>query len=85
MTTQRLCILGAGNMGRALISGLLRSGTRAELLSVGESAIEQWDGGAGQIIMLASFIARPFLVFGHPGQRDVSDAEETQRRGVELP
>ena len=30
MTTRRLCILGAGNMGRALISGLLRAGTRAE-------------------------------------------------------
>jgi pyrroline-5-carboxylate reductase len=37
MTNSRLCILGAGNMGRALIGGLLRSGTRAELLSVGES------------------------------------------------
>ena len=37
MSTRRLCILGAGNMGRALIGGLLRSGTRAELLSVGES------------------------------------------------
>jgi pyrroline-5-carboxylate reductase len=37
MSTRRLCILGAGSMGRALISGLLRSGTRAELLSVGES------------------------------------------------
>ena len=37
MTTRRLCILGAGNMGRALISGLLRAGTRAELISVGES------------------------------------------------
>jgi pyrroline-5-carboxylate reductase len=36
MTTRRLCILGAGNMGRALISGLLRAGTRAELISVGE-------------------------------------------------
>lgn len=37
MTNSRLCILGAGNMGRALIGGLLRSGTRAEHLSVGES------------------------------------------------
>ncbi len=37
MSTRRLCILGAGNMGRALISGLLRAGTRAELISVGES------------------------------------------------
>ena len=37
MTTRRLCILGGGNMGRALLSGLLRAGTRAELLAVGES------------------------------------------------
>ena len=37
MTNRRLCILGAGNMGRALIGGLLRSGTRAEQLSVAES------------------------------------------------
>jgi pyrroline-5-carboxylate reductase len=37
MTNRRLCILGAGNMGRALIGGLLRSGTRAEHVSVGES------------------------------------------------
>lgn len=37
MTNRRLCILGAGNMGRALIGGLLRSGTRAEHISVGES------------------------------------------------
>jgi pyrroline-5-carboxylate reductase len=37
MTNRRLCILGAGNMGRALIGGLLRSGTRAEYVSVGES------------------------------------------------
>ncbi|HEY8051662.1 MAG TPA: pyrroline-5-carboxylate reductase [Steroidobacteraceae bacterium] len=31
-----VCILGAGNMGRALVGGLLRSGTRPEQLSVGE-------------------------------------------------
>ena len=37
MSTRRLCVLGAGNMGRALISGLLRSGTPAEQISVGES------------------------------------------------
>src|SRR5215469_762277 len=37
MTNRRLCILGTGNMGRALIGGLLRSGTRAEQLSAGES------------------------------------------------
>jgi pyrroline-5-carboxylate reductase len=37
MTNRRLCILGAGNMGRALIGGLLRGGWRPEELSVGES------------------------------------------------
>ena len=37
MTNRRLCILGAGNMGRALIGGLLRSDTRPEQLSVAES------------------------------------------------
>jgi len=36
MTNRRLCILGAGNMGRALIGGLLRSGTRAEQLSAAD-------------------------------------------------
>jgi len=37
MSATRICVLGAGNMGRALLSGLLRSGTRAEQLAVGES------------------------------------------------
>jgi pyrroline-5-carboxylate reductase len=37
MTNSRVCILGAGNMGRALIGGLLRSGTRAEHVSVLEA------------------------------------------------
>jgi pyrroline-5-carboxylate reductase len=37
MTRQHIAILGAGNMGRALIGGLLRSGTRPEHLSAGES------------------------------------------------
>ena len=36
MSNRRIALLGAGNMGRALIGGLLRSGTRAELISVGE-------------------------------------------------
>jgi pyrroline-5-carboxylate reductase len=36
MIQRRIALLGAGNMGRALIGGLLRSGTRAEALSVGE-------------------------------------------------
>jgi pyrroline-5-carboxylate reductase len=38
MTNSRICFLGAGNMGRALIGGLLRSGTRPEHLSVLEAA-----------------------------------------------
>ncbi|HTL91513.1 MAG TPA: pyrroline-5-carboxylate reductase [Steroidobacteraceae bacterium] len=37
MTNRRVCILGAGNMGRALIGGLLRGGWRSEQLSAGES------------------------------------------------
>ncbi len=34
-----VCILGAGNMGRALVGGLLRSGTRPEQLTVGEKSV----------------------------------------------
>ncbi|HXY76292.1 MAG TPA: pyrroline-5-carboxylate reductase [Steroidobacteraceae bacterium] len=41
MTNRRLAILGAGNMGRAIIGGLLRSGTRPEHLQVGERSGEQ--------------------------------------------
>ncbi len=37
MDTKHLAILGAGNMGRALIGGLLRKGTPAERISVGEA------------------------------------------------
>jgi len=37
MKDARLCILGAGNMGRALIGGLLRAGARPGEISVGES------------------------------------------------
>ena len=36
MSVRRLAFLGGGNMGRALIGGLLRSGTRSELIAVGE-------------------------------------------------
>jgi pyrroline-5-carboxylate reductase len=36
MTNRRIAILGAGNMGRALVTGLLRSGTRPEQLSVAD-------------------------------------------------
>jgi pyrroline-5-carboxylate reductase len=35
----RVCILGAGSMGRALVGGLLRSGTRPEQLNVGEQDV----------------------------------------------
>lgn len=38
MSDQHLTVLGGGNMGRALIGGLLRSGTRPERLRVGEAS-----------------------------------------------
>lgn len=38
MSDTHLAILGGGHMGRALIGGLLRSGTRAERIAVGESS-----------------------------------------------
>src|SRR5215469_600044 len=38
MSDQQIAILGGGNMGRALIGGLLRSGTRPERVSVGEAS-----------------------------------------------
>jgi pyrroline-5-carboxylate reductase len=37
MSNNHLAILGGGNMGRALIGGLLRRGTRPEHISVGEA------------------------------------------------
>jgi pyrroline-5-carboxylate reductase len=37
MSNNHLAILGGGNMGRALIGGLLRCGTRPEHISVGET------------------------------------------------
>jgi len=37
MSNKHLAILGGGNMGRALIGGMLRRGTRPEHISVGES------------------------------------------------
>ena len=40
MSDLQLAILGGGHMGRALIAGLLRSGTRPERIGVGESAEE---------------------------------------------
>ena len=38
MSEQHVTVLGGGHMGRALLTGLLRSGTRPERLSVGESS-----------------------------------------------
>ena len=38
MPEQHVSVLGGGHMGRALLSGLLRSGTRPELLRVGEAS-----------------------------------------------
>jgi pyrroline-5-carboxylate reductase len=40
MPDQQLAILGGGHMGRALIAGLLRSGTRPERIRLGESSEE---------------------------------------------
>lgn len=37
MTREKLAFLGGGNMGRALIGGLLQRNTRAEQISVGEA------------------------------------------------
>lgn len=37
MTHEKLAFLGGGNMGRALIGGLLQKGTRPEHISVGEA------------------------------------------------
>jgi pyrroline-5-carboxylate reductase len=38
MSEQHVTVLGGGHMGRALLCGLLRSGTRPERLSVGEAS-----------------------------------------------
>jgi pyrroline-5-carboxylate reductase len=38
MSNKHLAILGGGNMGRALIGGMLRRGTRPEHITVGESS-----------------------------------------------
>jgi pyrroline-5-carboxylate reductase len=38
MSNKQLAILGGGNMGRALIGGILRRGTRPEHITVGESS-----------------------------------------------
>ena len=54
MTIRRLCVLGAGNIGRALLSGLMRSGTRAEQLSVGESVAAAREALARELAVTAS-------------------------------
>jgi len=40
MSVGKIALLGGGNMGRALVGGLLRSGTRAESVAVGEQLAE---------------------------------------------
>jgi pyrroline-5-carboxylate reductase len=37
MTSEKIAFLGGGNMGRALIGGLLQQGTRSEHIAVGEA------------------------------------------------
>jgi pyrroline-5-carboxylate reductase len=54
MSNTRVCILGAGNMGRALLGGLLRSGTRPEFLSLGEPSAEARAGVARELGVTAS-------------------------------
>lgn len=54
MTIRRLCVLGAGNIGRALLAGLMRSGTRAEQLSVGESVAAAREALARELGVTAS-------------------------------
>jgi pyrroline-5-carboxylate reductase len=48
MSNNHLAFLGGGNMGRALIGGLLRQGTRPELISVGESFDQARDALAAE-------------------------------------
>jgi pyrroline-5-carboxylate reductase len=47
MSNKHLALLGGGNMGRALIGGMLRRGTRPEHISVGESSQAARDALAG--------------------------------------
>jgi pyrroline-5-carboxylate reductase len=54
MSDLDLAILGGGNMGRALISGLLRSGLRAEHIRVGESAAAARDTVARELGIAAT-------------------------------
>jgi pyrroline-5-carboxylate reductase len=54
MTNKRLAILGAGNMGRALIGGLLRSGTQPEHISVGEPILAAREALARELGITAS-------------------------------
>ena len=54
MSDLDLAILGGGNMGRALISGLLRSGVRAEHIRVGESAAAARDSLARELGVAAT-------------------------------
>jgi len=54
MSHRRIALLGGGNMGRALIGGLLRSGTRAELISVGEQLADSRAALSGELGITAT-------------------------------
>ncbi len=54
MSNTHLAILGGGNMGRALIGGLLRRGTRPEQISVGESVEAARESLAGEFGIMAT-------------------------------
>src|SRR2546429_3690111 len=74
MTNRRLAILGAGNMGRALIGGLLRSGTRPEHLSVGEPVAAAREALARDL----GITARADNAAAVPGPPAVGPAAESQ-------
>jgi pyrroline-5-carboxylate reductase len=54
MSNQHLAILGGGNMGRALIGGMLRRGTRPEHISIGESSPAARDSLSADFGILAT-------------------------------
>ena len=49
MSDLQLAVLGGGHMGRALVAGLLRSGTRPERIGIGESSEEARRGLAAEL------------------------------------
>jgi pyrroline-5-carboxylate reductase len=54
MSNEHIALLGGGNMGRALIGGMLRRGTRPEHISVGESSAAARDSLAADLGIQAS-------------------------------